>query len=329
MGAGRWDTDVHKGMASERSARGEPDFGYHAETTSRPKEEWSAHPGLSPRWENNEGQRIRECRESDEHPGARPIAVLFDVTGSMGGIPVTLQKKLPALLGLLLRNGYVGEHPQVLFGAIGDATCDRVPLQIGQFESDIRMDENLRSFILESGGGSGDRESYELAMYFMARHTVLDSVETRGDKGYLFIIGDEQAYSAVNRREVSAVIGDELQEDIPVADIADELKRKFEVAYILPRGAQHGGEKKILNFWYSLFGQNVLELQDPDAVCETIAMFIAVREGIDLAEAAGHLGDIGADPLLIERTTQALALVGADAGSVARSGGDSLGLDDR
>ena len=37
-------------------------------------------------------------------------------------------------------------------------------------------------------------ESYELAMYFMARHTALDCHEKRGKRGYLFIIGDEMAY---------------------------------------------------------------------------------------------------------------------------------------
>jgi len=56
-------------------------------------------------------------------PAAQPRAgaVLFDVTGSMGQVPRALQQKLPQLLGLLLRQGYV-EHPQILFGAIGDAT---------------------------------------------------------------------------------------------------------------------------------------------------------------------------------------------------------------
>ena len=59
-----------------------------------------------------------------------------------------------------------------MFGAIGDATCDRVPLQVGQFESDNRMDDDLGRIVLEGGGGGQQTESYELAMYFMARHTV-------------------------------------------------------------------------------------------------------------------------------------------------------------
>ena len=99
--------------------------------------------------------------------------MLFDVTGSMRKVPRVLQTKLPQLLGLLQRQGYASD-PQIMFGAIGDATCDRVPLQVGQFESDNRMDDDLGRIVLEGGGGGQMTESYELAMYFMARHTATD-----------------------------------------------------------------------------------------------------------------------------------------------------------
>ena len=77
-------------------------------------------------------------------------------------MPRVLQTKLPQLLGLLLRKGYASD-PQIMFGAIGDATCDRVPLQVGQFESDNRMDDDLGRIVLEGGGGGQMTESYELA----------------------------------------------------------------------------------------------------------------------------------------------------------------------
>ena len=128
--------------------------------------------------------------------------MLFDVTGSMRGVPRALQAKLPQLLGLLLRKGYVA-HPQIMFGAIGDATCDRAPLQVGQFESDNRMDDDLGRILLEGGGGGQKTESYELAMYFMARHTATDCFGERGRRGYLFIIGDEMAYPRVKPGEVA------------------------------------------------------------------------------------------------------------------------------
>ena len=94
------------------------------------------------------------------------------------------------LHGLLQRGGYVSDA-QIMFSGIGDAQSDRVRLQVGQFESDNRMDDQLRTMFLEGGGGGQKSESYELATYFVARHTATDAWDKRGRKGYLFLIGDE------------------------------------------------------------------------------------------------------------------------------------------
>src|SRR5437667_286821 len=131
MGSGRWSTDVYDAAARFRAATGASAFAYSDGGATR------VHPALDPF-----GVTTRESRDSAEHPRSLAVAVLFDVTGSMGGVPRALQAKLPQLLGLLLRKGYAAD-PQVMFGAIGDATCDRAPLQVGQFESDNRMDDDL------------------------------------------------------------------------------------------------------------------------------------------------------------------------------------------
>src|SRR5512134_359942 len=236
MGSGRWTTDVYDEHNRLKAAAGKSTFDYSDSMHRTGRSTWRVHSSLDPK-----GCKFRESRDSDEHPESTAIAVMFDVTGSMGGIPVTLQKKLPELLGLLLRKGYVTD-PQILFGAIGDATCDRVPLQVGQFESDNRMDENLENIFLEGGGGGQQTESYELAMYFMARHTDIDCWNKRGHKGYLFLIGDEMAYSSVKKREVRGLIGDGVERDIPLAEMVKELKRRYHVFYILPKAASYGGD---------------------------------------------------------------------------------------
>src|SRR5215469_5013484 len=237
MGSGRWSTDVFDAAARYRAARGVSAFAYSDAGAT------AVHPSLDPY-----GVTRRESRDSDEHPESVAIAVLFDVTGSMRTVPRALQARLPELLGLLLRKGYVA-HPQILFGAIGDATCDRAPLQIGQFESDNRMDGDLERILLEGGGGGQKTESYELALYFMARHTATDCLEKRGKRGYLFIIGDEMAYGRVKPREVSAVIGDTLAEPIPLPAIAAEVTRRWDAYYILPEGASYVGDAQVLGFW--------------------------------------------------------------------------------
>lgn len=282
MGSGNWSTDVYSAAANYRAATGASAFAY-SDGGAR-----TVHPDLDPH-----GVFMRESRDSDEHPFSTPIAVLFDVTGSMGHVPRVLQTKLPQLLGLLTRKNYAID-PQIMFGAIGDATCDRAPLQVGQFESDNRMDEQLEKIVLEGGGGGQKHESYELALYFMARHTVLDSMINRGRRGYLFLIGDEMPYPRVKPREVKAVIGDELTEPIPIEAILDELRRKYDVYYILPTAAHHSGDREILSRWRKLLGQNVLELDDLDAVCETIALTVGLGEdAIDLDKGLDDLTDVG------------------------------------
>src|SRR3954451_1822673 len=216
MGSGIWSTDVYDAADRYRRATGASAFAY-SDSGAR-----TVHAALDPK-----GVGFRESRDSDEHPDSVAIAVLFDVTGSMGSVPPVLQQKLPQLLGLLLRKGYV-KDPQILFGAIGDATCDRVPLQAGQFESDNRLDDDLGRFVLEGGGGGQMTESYELAMYFMARHTSIDCYEKRGRRGYLFIIGDEEAYSRVKPAEVREFIGDELTEPIGIRAMVDEVRRMYD-----------------------------------------------------------------------------------------------------
>ncbi|AWS47275.1 hypothetical protein [Streptosporangium sp. 'caverna'] len=282
MGSGIWSTDVYSAAESYRAAKGDSAFAY-SDSGAR-----TVHDDLDPL-----GVAVRESRDSAEHPNTLAVAVLFDVTGSMGGVPRTLQTKLPDLLGLLLRKGYATD-PQILFGAIGDATCDRAPLQVGQFESDNRMDEHLGKILLEGGGGGQKSESYELAMYFMARHTAIDCFEKRGRRGYLFIIGDELPYPKVKRREVGKVVGDRLRQDIPTRDLVAELTRVYDVYYILPAGTSYAGDDQVLTAWRELLGQNVLELDDLDAVCEIIALTVGLGEdAIGLQEGLDDLDELG------------------------------------
>ncbi|TMR16149.1 hypothetical protein ETD86_25725 [Nonomuraea turkmeniaca] len=281
MGSGIWSADVYSSAARYRAATGRSAFAYSDEGAM------ATHPDLDPYG------ITRESRDSAEHPNSLAIAVLFDVTGSMGRVPRILQSKLPDLLGLLLRKGYATD-PQIMFGAIGDATCDRAPLQVGQFESDNRMDDQLGLILLEGGGGGQKRESYELAMYFMARHTSIDCHEKRGKRGYLFIIGDEMPYPRLSARAAKDVIGDRVPERLYVEHIADELLTKYDTYFIVPRGASHAGDREVLGMWRHLLGQNVLELDDLGAVCETIALTVGLGEdAIDLDSGLGHLSELG------------------------------------
>jgi hypothetical protein len=299
MGSGIWSTDVYDAASRYRRRSGRSAFDY-SDSGAR-----HVHPKLDPL-----GVAVRESRDSAEHPCSLAIAVLFDVTGSMGHVPRVLQEKLPRLLGLLLRKGYATD-PQIMFGAIGDATCDRVPLQIGQFESDNRMDDDLGRIVLEGGGGGQLTESYELAAYFMARHTAIDCWRKRGRRGYLFIIGDEMAYGRVKPSEVGALIGDELTEPIPVRQVFAEVQQRYDTYFLLPAGAAHARDKRVAGFWRDLLGQQAIELDDLDAACETIALTVGLGEAaIDLDTGLNDLRDAGSTAT--RTVSRALARIGAD-----------------
>ena len=109
------------------------------------------HPLMNPK-----GVRLRESRDSADHPQSLGIVFALDVTGSMGQIPkIMATQQLPNFMKILLDCEV--RDPQPLFVAIGDAFSDRAPLQVGQFESTAElMDQWLTWTYLEGrGGGTG------------------------------------------------------------------------------------------------------------------------------------------------------------------------------
>jgi hypothetical protein len=288
MGYNRWSDDHYRDRAILRARTGKDAFEYdHAIRTGAVAQ--AVHQKMNPR-----GVKFRESRDSEAHPESHAVAVLFDVTGSMQTVPRILQANLPKLMGLLLRKGYL-DHPQILIGGIGDATCDVAPLQVGQFESGIEIEEDLGKLFLEGGGGGHITESYELAMHFMARHTAIDCFEKRGRRGYLFVIGDEIPYPRVKRDEVAAIIGDRLQAEIPIRELIAELERMYEVYYVLPRLTCHWDNPAVFRRWTELLGQRALRLEDPAGICELIAATIGVAEGkVGLDRLGNDLQEAGA-----------------------------------
>lgn len=287
MGSGAWSATNFFDRAATRAAAGVDTFDYSARAKKsgvlRP------HQTLDPY-----GMQVRESRDSAEHPDSNSILISLDVTGSMDRVVRGIHRDLPHLHELLLGHKYI-PHPQILFAAVGDAMCDQVPLQVGQFESDNRMDQNLENMILEGGGGGQKTESYELLMYVAARQTAIDCFEKRGRKGYFFMIGDEMAYPQVHRAHIHRLIGTDPQGDIPLDQIIAEVRQKYHFYFVIPGGAAHGGDGDVLSFWrHHLGAKNILKLADPNDTSESIAMTIGLNEGvISLDQAQQHLAKRG------------------------------------
>src|SRR5688572_14489993 len=65
------------------------------------------HELLDPSKPNSAGKLVRESFDSDVHPRSRAIGVIFDETGSMGGMPRRFVEKLPNFMGMLVKKGYI------------------------------------------------------------------------------------------------------------------------------------------------------------------------------------------------------------------------------
>lgn len=288
MGGGTWSAATYDAVTGSKTRSGTT-FGY--DTFARSSGTYKAHESLDPCKENSAGLNIRESRDSAEHPNSLPIIVGFDSTGSMGSVPRVVQQKLTTLFTLLIDKKYVND-PQIAVATYGDAICDRVPLQFSQFESDNRIDSNLDNMFLEGGGGGNSGETSQLLLYYAATHTETDAWEKRGKKGHLFVIADEKQVP-ITADHIKKYIGDDqpLLEDISSEGIARAVTEKWNVWILLidnmSARMQHSQE-----FYTNLFGvKNVLVVEDPNTIAETIAAAIGYAEGTDISTIESDLGE--------------------------------------
>ena len=170
MGGTVWSELHYHARAKHRQITGQAAFVYD-DDIRHGRAAMAVHEKMAPKLFKN---GLREARDSEAHPLSHPVFVGFDVTGSMRFVPYVVQENLCTLMGLLLRRAYLPD-PAICIGAIGDAKCDTAPLQIGQFESGIEIEDDLSRLFLEGGGGGQQTESYELALYFLARKTATDA----------------------------------------------------------------------------------------------------------------------------------------------------------
>lgn len=206
---------------------------------------------------NPHGIVVRESRNSVEHPNSLAILLALDVTGSMGSVPHHLVKEgLPNIMQSILDSGI--QDPQVLFVGIGDHECDSFPLQVGQFESsDALLDKWLTDLYLEGGGGGNEGESYLLAWYFAAKHTEIDCIK-RGQKGFLFTIGDEPVLKSIPSSRLKDIMGDGQYSQMTSDKLLEEARKKYHVFHIHIRETAAGARNATVNGWKQLIGEGLL-----------------------------------------------------------------------
>lgn len=299
-------------------------FAHTATMFAKPRSAQQIHESVDPRRVNTTGWKGRECLDSSVHPMTIPVVVAFDETASMGDAPYILQQKLAELKGAIIRADL--DDVQLCFAAYGDAQNDEVaPCQVGQFEGGIEMEDWLNNLFIEQQGGGNYGETSGLLLYFLAEHSKLDSLEKRGKKGYLILIGDERPLTIVTKDEIKTYIGDTVESDLSIDDVVARVQESYEVLMFL---VNTGAAKQQCSSqeWTRLLGaDNVISTQGLDNISEQIAMTIAVLEGTvdDLDEAIGLLTDAGFDPEAAQKAGSAIEpLIGR--GSIVPTGTGTL-----
>lgn len=268
MGAARWDPTDWKAYASATSGKAT-----HHVFASR-----TMHDSLNPH-----GVKLRESRDSTLNPQSTALVVGLDVTGSMGMIADALAREgLGTLVEEVLARKPVSD-PHILCMGIGDAACDEAPLQVTQFEADIRIADQLKLIWLEKGGGGNTSESYNLPWYFAAMHTGIDCFEKRGKKGYLFTVGDEEPPASLLAREIQAITGDKVQKDLSSRELLTMASRMYHVFHVVVEEGSYAQSNLpvVMKKWTDLLGQRVLRLSDYRRLAEVVVSAIEVNEGKD------------------------------------------------
>ena len=276
MGNGNYSIAAHEALLRGRT-------NIPAENVFR---QTQCHPLMNPK-----GVKLRESRDGPDHPESQGIVFALDVSGSMGEIPkIMATQQLPSFMKVLMDCRI--RDPQILFMAIGNATSDAAPLQVGQFESTAQLIDQWLTWTYLEGGGGGEGESYDLGFYFLATHTEMDCMVKRNKRGYLFMTGDETPFPALSKHIVDGIIGDKLDEDLSCEEVVAEVQKTYIPFFIIPdRSRARRCERR----WRDLLGDHVLCLESPVDVCYVAAgaMLISEKRVSDLNELAKILSNAG------------------------------------
>jgi len=268
MGGPRWSSDTWTTYSSAKVT---------GKTIDKVFTGRSLDPSLDPK-----GVSLRESRDSDLNPNSNAIIVGLDVTGSMGSVVDAMMRGLNTLVEELYSRKPVSD-PHIMCMGIGDAEAgDSAPLQITQFEADIKIAEQLQKIWLEGRGGGNNYESYILPWYFASMNTSIDCFEKRGKKGYLFTVGDEQATPYLNPEDVERVLGVRPQSKIMAEDLLSTVSRTYEVFHIMVKEGRYfktNGDKAEKT-WKNLLGQRAILLEDHKMLSQVIVSAIQANEGV-------------------------------------------------
>lgn len=232
----------------------------------------------------------REACDSAQSPHSKGIIYAEDFTGSMGCFLLSLiQKQFPKLIQMTYET--VSFNPHIMFMGVGDVEQgDDAPLQVTQFETDLRMLEQLEKLWLEKGGGSNPYESYILPWYFAGKYCKMDCFDKRGEKGFLFTFGDEEPTPDLTADELRTVFGnrDDLdRRKVTATDCLEMASEKFNCYHIILRGSNY--DRYVVSKWKNLMDGHACDLSDYECLPELVCTILKMYEGLSKTEAINSI----------------------------------------
>lgn len=198
--------------------------------------------------------KVRECVNSEEHPNTIPVILGLDVTGSMG----EACSETAAALGTIIMNLYKKfSDIEFCIMGIGDLAYDRAPVQMSQFESDIRIAESLDKIYMEHGGGGNDFESYTAAWYMGLKRTKLDCFDKQQRKGIIITMGDEPLNPYLPCGNLNDAVNATEESHVETPALYAEALEKFDIFHIAvdsPRDSYQYHKNDIENSFGQLLG---------------------------------------------------------------------------
>ena len=187
---------------------------------------------------------------------ANPIVVAVDVTGSMSHWPAEIFDRLPLLYQTLSQ---YRDDVEVSFVAIGDATCDRYPLQVTDFAKGLELEDKLAALYGEGGGGGGARESYELFAYYLLNR----ASAPQASRPYLLLYGDEGFYERVDPKQVKHYLGLDAQGPIDSYEIWSAVAEAWNVFHLRKPYGSPSHDREIQSQWEGVLGsERIVRLDD-------------------------------------------------------------------
>jgi len=204
------------------------------------------------------------------------LAVVLDMTGSMGDWRDQIMKYLPMLYKEA--QGYLGDDLEILFIVFGDLKCHSDKILVAEFGRGPELDSHLVALNKHQAGGGDEEESPEMVAYYLLQQVDLSSAKNV----YTFFITDEKAAEEISETIARSHLGLQVNPELcRTTDVFGSLLRKTEVFVILRKTEVRGySPEGIRQFWVDTVGEErVMPLDLPNLVVEAMLACVAKTTG--------------------------------------------------